>query len=303
MTPYSKSADLSAKKALAKSTRTLEKIELAKELKPKSKKIKKATLPVVLVVDVGNSHTVIGIFRGEEIVEYWRLTTIARATSDEVLLRISGLVNQSGIAKEEVTHIGLSTVVPMLERPFIKALHYFINKPVQVVSDRNCLGLGISYPNPSLLGADRICNVLGLKAKGLEEGIVVDMGTATSFDVMQKGRFIGGVIVPGINASLDVLTQNAARLMPVNLEWPKRIIANNTDDALRAGLLYGFTGQLEYLLGGIRSEMKAPNAKVFATGGWSAMLREHTKAIDIYDPYLTLKGIREVALYGQEEAQ
>lgn len=254
--------------------------------------------PVVLVVDVGNSHTVIGIFRGEEIEEYWRLTTQPQATSDEILIRIGGLLTQSGVDKEEVTHIGISTVVPMLERPWIKALDYLLHKPVQVVNDRNCLGLEISYPNPSLLGADRICNVIGLKVRGYEEGIVVDMGTATSFDVLQQGRFLGGMIVPGINASLDVLTQKTARLMPVTLDWPKRLIANNTDDAIRAGLLYGFTGQLEFLLAGIRKEMRSPHAKVFATGGWSVMLREHTKVIDEYDPYLTLIGIREVALHG-----
>lgn len=269
--------------------------------KPKKKQVKQDS--VVLVVDVGNSHTVIGIYRGKEIVEYWRLTTQPQATSDEVLIRIAGLLAQSGVGKEEVTHIGISTVVPMLERPWIKALDYLLHKPVQVVNDKNCLGLNISYPNPALLGADRICNVLALKALGYEDGIVVDMGTATSFDVMQQGRFLGGMIVPGINASLDVLTQKAARLMPVTLDWPKRMIANNTDDAIRAGLLYGFTGQLEYLLNGIRKEMRVPDAKVFATGGWSVLLRDHTRSIDIYDPYLTLMGIREVALHGNGGSQ
>lgn len=254
----------------------------------------------VVTVDVGNSHTVVGIFCGDEIVEHWRLTTRSAATSDEVLLRISGLVNQSGVKPTQVSHIGLSTVVPSLERPWVKALDFFFRKPVQVVSDQNCLGLKIAYPNPSLLGPDRICNALGLKEKGLKHGIVVDMGTATSFDVVQKGEFLGGLIVPGISASLDVLTQKTARLMPVTLEWPQGMIANNTDNALRAGLLFGFTGQLEYLIAGIQKEMNLPKpAPVFATGGWSNLLMERTKVINHYDPYLTLKGIRQVALHGK----
>jgi len=271
----------------------------AKITKPISKVVRRRANPVVVAVDVGNSHTVVGIFRGETIAEYWRLTTRSAATSDEVLLRISGLVNQSSVSRKEITHIGLSTVVPMLERPWAKALNFFFHqKPVQVVSNQNCLGLRISYPNPALLGADRICNAIALKEQGVDNGIVVDMGTATSFDVVKRGEFLGGVIVPGINASLDVLTQKTARLMPVTLDWPKQIIANNTDDALRAGLLYGFTGQLEYLLAGIKREMKVELVKVLATGGWSGLLMERTKVIDAYDPYLTLQGIRAVALHG-----
>lgn len=255
---------------------------------------------LIVTVDVGNSHTVVGIFRGLEIVEYWRLTTRPAATSDEVLLRISGLVSQSGVKSTEVSYLGLSTVVPALERPWVKALHYFFHKPVQVVSDRNCLGLKIAYPNPSLLGADRICNAIALKEMGLEHGIVVDMGTATSFDVMKNGEFLGGMIVPGLNASLDVLTQKTARLMPVTLDWPDKMIANSTDNALRAGLLYGFTGQLEYLIAGIQRELKLKKpAPVFATGGWSSLLMERTNVINSYDPYLTLKGIRQIALHGK----
>jgi len=256
----------------------------------------------VLAVDVGNSHTVVGIFQGSEILEYWRITTRPAATSDEVFLRVSGLVNRSKIKSEQITHIGLSTVVPMLERTWVKALDYTFHKPVQVVSHDNCLGLKIAYTNPALLGADRISNALALRAMGLDHGIVVDMGTAASFDVMKNGEFVGGVIVPGINASLDVITQKTARLMPVTLTWPNQVIGNNTDDALRSGLLFGFTGQLEYLLAGIQRELKLKKkAKVFATGGWSELLMDKTHVIDAYDPYLTLKGIRQVALFGKEK--
>ncbi len=267
-----------------------------------TKKQSKSVPGYIVTVDVGNSHTVVGIFHDDKIVEHWRLTTRPAATADEVLLRISGLVNQSGVKPAQVSHIGLSTVVPSLERPWVKALDFYFHKPVRVVNDCNCLELKIAYPNPSLLGPDRICNAIALKERGLEHGIVVDMGTATSFDVMKSGEFLGGIIVPGISASLDVLTQKTARLMPVTLQWPVKMIANNTDDALRAGLLFGFTGQLEFLLAGIQKELALPKpAPVFATGGWSNLLMERTKVINFYDPYLTLKGIRQVALFGKGE--
>lgn len=254
---------------------------------------------IVLTVDVGNSHTVIGVFRGEEIVEYWRLTTRKQTTSDEVLLRIGGLIAHSRVKPEEVTHVGLSTVVPVLERPWVKALNVLIQKTVQVVSDRNCLGLPIAYPSPGMLGPDRICNVVALRAQGLKHAIAVDMGTATTFDVMKDEGFAGGIIIPGINASLDVLTDKTARLLPVQLEWTDRLVADNTDDALRAGLLYGFLGQLEYLVNGILIELAVQDdVPVVATGGWSNLLMERTKLFAAYDPYLTLKGIRLIALSG-----
>jgi len=268
-------------------------------VKAKLHKASEDSSRVVVTVDVGNSHTVIGIFRGEEIVEYWRLTSRAAATADEVFLRVSGLVNRSSVKPTEVTHLGLSTVVPMLERTWVKALDFFFHKPVQVVSDHNCLGLKIAYRNPSLLGADRIANAIAMKTMGLKNGICIDMGSATNFDVLREGMFQGGVIIPGINASMDVLIQKAARLMPVTLDWPEHFIADNTDDALRAGILFGFMGQLEYLLAGIRYEMRLKeHVPVFATGGWSEILMNKSNTIDTYDPYLTLRGIREVAIFG-----
>ena len=209
---------------------------------------KKKREPFSFVVDVGNSHTVLGIFKGDKVVDHWRLTTRKETTSDEVMNRIGGLVRFSEIKPAAITHVGLSTVVPALERPWIKALQTLLKRPVQVVSSKNCLGCPIAYPNPASLGSDRLCNVIALRDRGYKDAIVVDMGTATTFDVMKDGGFAGGIIIPGISASLDVLTEKAARLMPVSIEWPDHVIANNTDDAIRAGLLYGFMAELELLV-------------------------------------------------------
>ena len=138
------------------------------------------TKGVILVVDVGNSHTVVGIFRGDKIVDHWRLTTRPNTTSDEVLNRVSGLLRFSEIKPNQITHIGLSTVVPAHERPWIKALTFLFNKPVQVVSSDNCLKLPIAYLNPSMAGSDRLCNVIALRDRGYTDAIIVDMGTATT---------------------------------------------------------------------------------------------------------------------------
>ena len=117
-------------------------------------------------------------------------------------------------------------MVPSLERPWIKALQTLLKRPVQVVSSTNCLNCPIVYPNPSMLGADRLCNVIALRERGLSDAIVIDMGTATTFDGDERFTgFAGGIIIPGISASLDVLTEKAARLLPVSIEWPKNLIA------------------------------------------------------------------------------
>lgn len=274
----------------------------AKKISTKSQTKNTKKLPLTFVVDVGNSHTVLGVFKGEKVVEHWRLTTRKETTSDEVMIRIGGLIRFSKIKPSEITHVGLSTVVPVLERPWIKALQTLLKRPVQVVSSRNCLNCPIAYPNPAMLGADRLCNVIALRDRGLKDAIVVDMGTATTFDVMKDGGFAGGIIIPGISASLDVLTEKAARLLPVSIEWPDKVIANNTDDAIRAGLLYGFMAELETLVDRIKAEMGKKNVPVFATGGWGQMVMGHSKVIDTYDPYLTLNGVRLVAVRGNSAA-
>jgi type III pantothenate kinase len=254
---------------------------------------------VTLTVDVGNSQTVVGIFRSGEVVEHWRLTTRTATTSDEVFIRLNGLMSRaSSVQPEEITHVGLSSVVPILERPWINAMNYLIKKEVQVVSHQNCLDLPIDYDNPSLLGADRICNALALREEGVKDGFVVDLGTASTFEILKEGRFIGGIILPGISSGLETLTDKAARLMPVSLHWPDKVAATNTDDAIRAGLLHGFTGQLQYLIKAMREETGLHNAPVVSTGGWSNILNERIVEIDRFDPYLTLKGIRLVALKG-----
>lgn len=250
----------------------------------------------VLCIDIGNSHTVVGIYAGPDIVEYWRLRTIREATSDEVYLRLRGLLAASTIDMKQITHIGLSSVVPALERVWVKAMSKLLYLKVEVVSDQNCLGLPIHYDLPSQVGADRLANIIGLKSMGIENGMVVDLGTATTFDICFNGAFRGGIILAGIDTSLEALTEKAVRLMPVSLSWTDKIIATNTDDAIRSGLLHGFLGQMEYLIQKIRDELGVADFPIWATGGWSTLLMDKTKVIERFEPFLTLLGIKLVAL-------
>ena len=240
-------------------------MKTAKKISPTRKK-----MPYTFVVDVGNTHTVLGIYKGDKIEDHWRLTTRKETTSDEVLNRVGGLIRFSKIKPEEISYVGLSTVVPVLERPWVKALQKLLKKPVQVVNSNNCLDCPIAYLNPASLGADRLCNIISLRDRGYSDAIVIDMGTATTFDV---------------------------------IEWSDRIVANNTDDAIRAGLLYGFIAELEALVKKIKQELGKKDVPVFATGGWGRMVLGHSDVIDTYDPYLTVNGVRLVAMYGNKAVE
>jgi len=253
---------------------------------------------LVLAIDIGNSQTAIGIYLNTKVEASYRIITNYKTTSDEIFFRLSDFTKHFGRKPREFTHIGLSSVVPQLLRPWVKALNSYFNKPIQIVSSKNCLDLPIAYPRPASVGPDRLCNVLALRSMGLSNGIVVDMGTATSFDVLHNGGFAGGLIVPGISASLDTLTEKAAMLLPISLKWTNRFVARNTGDAMRAGILHGFLGQLDYLLSGIKKEIGMESIHIIATGGWGQMLLGRTPIIKKYDPYLTLEGIRLVAING-----
>ncbi|MCL2100176.1 MAG: type III pantothenate kinase [Fibromonadales bacterium] len=256
----------------------------------------KSTL--VLTIDIGNSQTAIGVYKNAKIEASYRLTTNDKTTSDEIFFRINDLAKHFGRKSKEITHIGLSSVVPQLVRPWIKALNAYFNKQIQIVSAKNCLDLPIAYPRPGSVGPDRLSNVIALRSLGLSNGIVVDMGTATTFDVLHNGGFAGGLIVPGISTSMDTLTEKAAMLLPVPIKWTNRFVAKNTADAMRAGILYGFLGQLDFLVNSIKKEIGMEDIPVIATGGWGRMLLKRTSIVRRYDPYLTLEGIRQVAIHG-----
>jgi type III pantothenate kinase len=265
---------------------------LTKELREKS---------FTLAVDVGNTHTVVGLFDGEQVVEGWRMTTRYITTSDEAFIRLTGLLMRSEITPQTITHAGLCSVVPDLDRVWSKAISKMVQFAPQIVSSENCLNTPIRYDHAASLGSDRICNIIALKDMGYECAVALDLGTATTLDILKDGGFHGGVILPGLTASLDALTQNAAQLLSVTLTWTEKVIATNTADAMRAGILRGFIGELEYFIRAIQEELGVESLPVIATGGWSAALSNRTEIFRHFEPHLALRGIRLIALSSDQK--
>ena len=245
----------------------------------------------MLVVDIGNTQSVIGLFSQGKLVRKWRLTTIPNSTSDEVEFRVRGLLDIEGVSPEDVTACVVATVVPSLDRPWRKALERITpHREVTTLSHRNC-GFPIEYGNPAQIGPDRLANALGVERLGIKDAIVIDLGTATTFDVVRDGHYLGGAIAPGIETGILTLTGRTARLPQVAIEVPEVATGRSTETAMHSGLLLGHIGMMEYLVARIRREEGIPNARVLATGGWSQVLGGLTSVIDEYHPDLTLEGL------------
>lgn len=246
-----------------------------------------------LAVDIGNTNTVIGLFDDGRIVHRWRLATRKDATVDEIAMQLHGLLR----SEDELRAIrasALASVVPALDDAWAKALAEVLGSAPLILDWQNCLGLKLEYEIPRQIGADRLANVLGAHALGYPEGVVIDLGTATTYDVFGKDAYYGGIICPGIQSSLRGLAQSAAKLSEVELRWIDRAVGTTTDDALCIGMLQGTLGQVEYLLKAIFAERKMRSPSVIATGGLAPLLGGRSKAIHAIEPDLTLVGINHL---------
>lgn len=245
----------------------------------------------MLVVDIGNTHSVLGLFESGTLLRKWRLTTTPNSTSDEVEFRVRGLLDMQGMQLRPEDHCVVATVVPSLDRTWRKALERVTpDGLVTTLSHRNC-GFPIEYGNPAQIGPDRLANALGVERLGLLDAIVIDLGTATTFDVVRGGHYLGGAIAPGIETGMLALTGRTARLPQVAIEVPERATGRSTETALHSGLLLGHVGMMEYLVDRIRREEGIPDARVVATGGWSQVLGGLTNIVDAFHPDLTLEGL------------
>lgn len=243
-----------------------------------------------LAVDIGNTNTVIGMFENGSIRRRWRLATRKDTTVDEITWWLHGLM-RSDEERARVNAIAIASVVPVLDDSWVRALAGEFNTSPQVLDYSNCLGLELDYEIPRQIGADRLANVLGAYALGHKQGVVIDFGTATTYDIFGDYGYWGGIICPGIHTSLRSLAQSAAKLSEVELKWTQTAIGKTTDDALRIGMLMGTLGQVEYLLKAIISEKKMQKPSIIATGGLAPLLGERTKIIRTIEPDLTLIGI------------
>lgn len=247
---------------------------------------------MLLVIDVGNTHTVLGIFSGETLLSDWRLTTIKERTVDEYGILARNLLALAGIDSGRVEAIVISSVVPTLNAILEEmSRNYFRIEPLFVEPGVKT-GMPILYENPHEVGADRITN--GVAAFALYGGpaIVIDFGTATTFDVItEKGEYLGGIIAPGPQISAEALFEKTARLPRTGIKKPPRVIGKNTVNSIESGLYHGYIALVEGVVQKIREELGTP-ARVIATGGLSAAFSRDIKCIDDFHPHLTLLGLK-----------
>jgi type III pantothenate kinase len=248
---------------------------------------------MLLAMDIGNTNTVLGLFEDTRIVQDWRIRTEVNATVDEYGILIRSLFAAHGVPPGAVHHIIISCVVP----PVLNAVERFCSKYFQVepliVGPGIKTGMPIFYDNPKEVGADRIVNAVAAYEAYRQATIVVDFGTATTFDyISERGEYMGGVISPGIMISCEALFQKASKLPRVEIfAKPLSILAKNTITSMNAGIVFGYAGLVEGIIHRMKREV-GTNLKVVATGGLAALIASECPAIDEVDDYLTLKGLR-----------
>ena len=247
---------------------------------------------MLLALDVGNTNTVIGVFDGQALLTHWRLSTRREGTRDEYGILIKGLFDFAGLAFQGVSAVIISSVVPPLQGPLEEMARQYFGLEPMVVGPGIKTGMPILYESPRDVGADRIVNaVAAFEAYG-GPCIVVDFGTATTFDAISvRGEYLGGAICPGIGISSEALFQQAAKLPRVDILRPKVIIGRNTVGSMQAGLFYGYLSLVEGVVTRMRAELGG-RAAVVATGGLAQLLLTESTAVDHVDPLLTLTGLR-----------
>lgn len=249
-----------------------------------------------LVIDIGNTHTVIGLIDKSGLQHSWRLSTTLQRTEDEKWAVIRSFFKDIDFSHAEINGIAISSVVPNMTIIYDRLVEKYIKKKALHITSDLKLGMKILYENPGAVGADRICNAVAGKEKYGSPLVILDFGTATTFDCINSdGDYIGGVICPGIESAASVLHHKAAKLPKIELEFPDKIIGKNTDASMQSGIMYGFVEMIEGLLDKIMEEMQS-KPKVVATGGLAKLISTRTKYIDIIDPDLNLSGIYSIYL-------
>jgi type III pantothenate kinase len=249
----------------------------------------------LLAVDVGNTNTVLGLFRDGELAAHWRIETVAARTSDEYAVLLKTLLDLEGFPWKSLDAGIISSVVP----PAVFGLQQFFKRycggAALVVGPGIKTGIALQYDNPRELGPDRIVNAVAAKERYGAPAIVVDFGTSTNFDVVSPaGDYVGGVLAPGVEISMEALFARAARLVKVDFDEPPGVIGKSTASALQSGLVYGFAGQVDGIVDAIRGELGAADAPAIGTGGLVDLIAPHSRTISKVDPFLTLDGLRIV---------
>jgi type III pantothenate kinase len=248
---------------------------------------------MILTFDVGNTETTVGLFDGEKIYSHWRITTGVPRTHDEFGLLIRSMLADGGIGTREINGSAICSVVPPVTRPLAEACENCFGSQSVIIDARANLPIRLEVDEPFTVGADRIANTLAASRIWKRDAIVVDLGTATTYDcITADGAFIGGIIQPGVGTSADTLFRRTSQLSATELIAPKKVIGTRTDECIRSGVLYGAADSIDGLVGRIKAEWSAVDPIVIATGGLAETLLPFCKSLDEVDPFLTLKGVR-----------
>lgn len=249
---------------------------------------------MLLVADVGNSETTLGIAEGERILAHWRVTTEATRTPDEVFLLLHGLLAAAGHGKAKVTGAAIGSVVPAVTGALAEAAERLTGTPALVVDARSPLGITLAVDEPLTVGADRIINTLAASRMYRSDCIVVDLGTATTYDCITKdGVFLGGVIQPGVRTSAETLFRRTSKLPATELVAPAHVIGKRTEECIRAGVVYGAADSVTGIVNRIRADWPGTEQpKVVATGGLASVIHPYAPIIELVEPDLTLHGLR-----------
>ena len=248
---------------------------------------------MLLVADAGNTNITLGVFDGENLLSHFRMTTKMQRTSDEYGVFILEVLVAKNIKAEDIEDVIISSVVPNIMHSFVSGIIKYLNKIPIIVGVGIKTGIKISTTNPKELGSDRIVDAVAAYEMYGGPVNVIDFGTATTYDlVLQGGEFVAEVTSPGVRSTANALWSDAAKLPEFEIKKPDSILAKDTITSMQAGVVYGYIGQTEYIIDKIKEESGVPNIKVIATGGLGKIVCEASNKIDIYNPMLTMQGLR-----------
>jgi type III pantothenate kinase len=246
-----------------------------------------------LVFDVGNTETVIGLFQGGDVRAHWRVSSYAARSIDEYGVLLLQLLRSRGFDPDAVASATIASVVPALTSSLLEACHRYLSAEAVVIDARSPLPIRLDVDEPLTVGADRIVNTLAASRLYRTDTVVVDLGTATTYDcITADGTFVGGVIAPGVRTALERLSERTAKLPRVDLSAPDRVIGRRTEDCLRSGGFFGAVDAIDGMVARIRREWQRPDAVAVATGGLAGVIAPYCTTVSFVEPFLTLYGVR-----------